>query len=131
MNLQELQALRKPKRRPKGNIDALLKCILSRKAAKDGKIVYPGKGLTGVEIRARMLNRSFIPDGKGLTFVDEKEVEAIKGMSRIDLMRSHANEKPKLEAMKADLQSKSAAAQKKAQEEAIAKRDKDATDGKG
>lgn len=130
MNLDELKAIDKPKRRLKGTVKDLITCILARIKKEHVKKVYPGKGLTGSEIRARMRNRSFVPDGKGLSYSDEKGVEAVKSMSRIDLMRSSANEKPKIDQMKKDLDKKFAAGRKKHEEDAIAKRIKDAKDGK-
>lgn len=131
MTNEELKAISKPRRRLIGSYKDLIRSILAMREAKDGKIVYPGKGLTGREIRARVLNKSYLPSVNGLSYSEEKGVADVLRMSRIELLRSHVNEKPVIEKMKADLDKKFADVKKKHQEEAIAKRIKDATDGKG
>lgn len=129
MNLQELQALNKPKKSLKTRYKELVRCILAMKQAKDGKIVYPGKGLTGREIRARVLNRSYLPGVNGLAYSEEKGVAEVLSMSRIDLMRSRVNEQPKIDKMKADLQKKAEEARMKKVEGDIVKRVKEQNNG--
>lgn len=127
----DLKAISRPKRRLRGSYKDLIKCILARKEAQDGKIVYPGKSLSGSDIRSRLRNRSLVADGKGLNFSAEKGIAEAQGMSKIELMRSIANDKPKIDIMRADLQRKADEAKQKKVEDAIKFRIKSENDGKG
>lgn len=100
MSMNDLLRPRRP--REKG-YDDLVKVIKRRRESGEAPIVYPGKGLTSTEIRSRIRNKSIIPGTGGLGYSEEKGITEIMGMSRIDLMRSHANEKPRLAEKEAEI----------------------------
>lgn len=90
----------RPRRKREKSYDDLKRVHAFFKENGQGKIVYPGKSLSGPEIRARVKNRSLKIGVDGLSYSDDKEVAAVLGMNKTDLMRSHANEKPKIEKQK-------------------------------
>lgn len=90
----------RPRRKREKSYAELAKVHAFFKENGQGQIVYPGKGLSSSEIRARVKNRSLKIGTDGFSYSDGKEVAAILGMNKTDLMRSHANETPKIEKQK-------------------------------
>lgn len=87
----------RPRLKREKGYDGLIKVHKWLKDTGKSVTVYPGLGLTSSEIKARIKNRSFIPNANGLGFNADAKITELQGLSIIDLMRSHANEKPKLE----------------------------------
>lgn len=117
----------------------LVVAINRHRATGKGKIVYPGKSLSSADIRARLRNGSIEANADRMAFSGEKGIAELQGMSKIDLMRSHANEKPKLIDKRKQIEARVKKAEndgimyriKSGIEEGISKLAKDKGDGKG